>query len=44
VKALPYFWFSCGGDRVFDDGSDIKDGDIQLILFGEFVAAEKQAA
>jgi hypothetical protein len=44
VKTRSYFWFCCGGDHDFDDGSDIKDGAIQLILLWGFVAAEKQAS
>jgi hypothetical protein len=44
VKTRSYFRFSCGGDHVFDDGSDIKDGAIQLILLWGFAAAEKQAS
>jgi hypothetical protein len=38
VKARSNFWLSGGGDHVFDDGSDIKDGNIQLILIGVFVS------
>jgi hypothetical protein len=34
VKARSNLCFSCRGDHVFEDGSEIKDGDIQLILFG----------
>jgi hypothetical protein len=33
VKACSNFRFSRGGDHVLDDGSAIKDGTIQLILF-----------
>jgi hypothetical protein len=44
VKTRSYFWFSRGGDHVFDDGSDIEDGAIQIILLWGFVAAEKQAS
>jgi hypothetical protein len=38
VKARSSFWLGGGGDHVFDDGIEIEDGTIQLILFGGFVA------
>jgi hypothetical protein len=44
VKARSNFLFSCGGNHVFDDGRDIKDGSIQLILFRGVVAQEKQTS
>jgi hypothetical protein len=44
VKARSNFLFGCGGDHLFDDGSDIKDGSIQLVLLGGFVAQEKQTS
>jgi hypothetical protein len=44
VKARSNFGLSRGGDHIFDDGSDIKDGTIQLILFGGRVALKKQTA
>jgi hypothetical protein len=37
VKTRSNFRLSGGGDHIFDDGSDIKDGSIQLIVFGGFV-------
>jgi hypothetical protein len=43
-KARFYFLFSRGGDHIFNDGSHIKDGSIQIIFLWGFVATEKQAS
>jgi hypothetical protein len=44
VKARSNLGFGCGGDHVFDDGRDIEDGAINLILVGGFVSQEKQTS
>jgi hypothetical protein len=38
VKARSNFGFCCGGDHVFDDDCDIKDGSVKCFLLGGSVS------
>jgi hypothetical protein len=44
VKSRSNFGLCCGGDHVFDDGSDVEDGSVKCVLLGGFVAQEKQTS